>query len=128
MGRAIQSDKPVKLLVVDSLTAHFRAEYVGRGTLADRQQKLNRHLHDLLRFADLYDAVILVTNQMMSKPEVFYGDPNKPIGGHVLAHTSTFRLFLKKSKDNRRIARLIDSPSLPEGEAMFLVDTHGISD
>ncbi|MHC1570892.1 MAG: DNA repair and recombination protein RadA [Methermicoccaceae archaeon] len=123
-----ESDKPVKLLVVDSLTAHFRAEYVGRGTLADRQQKLNRHLHDLLRFADLYDAVILVTNQMMSKPEVFYGDPNKPIGGHVLAHTSTFRLFLKKSKDNRRIARLIDSPSLPEGEAMFLVDTHGISD
>lgn len=123
-----ESEMPVRLLVVDSLTAHFRAEYVGRGTLADRQQKLNRHLHDLLRFADLHDAVIVVTNQMMSRPEVFYGDLNKPVGGHVLAHTATFRIYLRKSKDNHRIARLIDSPSLPEGEATFRVGTHGISD
>jgi DNA repair protein RadA len=95
------SDKPVRLLIVDSLTAHFRAEYVGRGTLADRQQKLNKHMHDLMRFANLYNAAILVTNQVMEKPDAFFGDPTKPIGGHIVGHTATFRLYLRKSKGGK---------------------------
>ncbi|NYT01894.1 MAG: DNA repair and recombination protein RadA, partial [Methanosarcinales archaeon] len=104
-----KTERPVRLLVVDSVTAHFRAEYVGRGTLADRQQKLNKHLHDLMRFADLNNALIMVTNQVMAKPDTFFGDPTKPVGGHVLGHTATFRLYLRKSKGEKRIARLIDS-------------------
>jgi DNA repair protein RadA len=123
-----ESGKPVKLLVVDSVTAHFRAEYVGRGTLADRQQKLNRHLHDLMRFADLNNALILVTNQVMAKPDTFFGDPTKPVGGHILGHTATFRIYLRKSKGEKRIARLIDSPNLPDGEAIFSVTMEGLKD
>jgi DNA repair protein RadA len=122
------SDRPVRLLIVDSVTAHFRAEYVGRGTLADRQQKLNKHLHDLMRFADLNNALILVTNQVMSKPDTFFGDPTKPVGGHVLGHTATFRLYLRKSKGEKRIAKLVDSPNLPDGEAVFSVTTEGLKD
>jgi DNA repair protein RadA len=122
------TDKPVRLLIVDSLTAHFRAEYVGRGTLADRQQKLNKHMHDLMRFANLYNAAIVVTNQVMSKPDAFFGDPTKPIGGHIVGHTATFRLYLRKSKGEKRIARLVDSPNLPEGEAIFSVTTEGLKD
>jgi DNA repair protein RadA len=120
------SDTPVKLLIVDSLTAHFRAEYVGRGTLADRQQKLNRHLHDLMRFGSLNNAAILVTNQVQAKPDAFFGDPTRPIGGHILGHTATFRLYLRKSKGGKRIARLVDSPNLAEGEAIFSVEQEGI--
>jgi DNA repair protein RadA len=122
------SDKPVRLLIVDSVTAHFRAEYIGRGTLADRQQKLNKHLHALMRFADLNNALIMVTNQVMAKPDTFFGDPTKPVGGHVLGHTATFRLYLRKSKGEKRIARLVDSPNLPDGEAVFSVTTPGIKD
>ena len=122
------TDRPVRLLIVDSLTAHFRAEYVGRGTLADRQQKLNKHMHDLMRFASLYNAAIIVTNQVMSKPDAFFGDPTKPIGGHIVGHTATFRLYLRKSKGEKRIARLVDSPNLPEGEAIFSVTTEGLKD
>jgi DNA repair protein RadA len=122
------SDRPVRLLVVDSVTAHFRAEYVGRGTLADRQQKLNKHLHSLMRFSDLNNALILVTNQVMAKPDTFFGDPTKPVGGHVLGHTATFRLYLRKSKGEKRIARLVDSPNLPDGEAVFTVTTDGVKD
>jgi DNA repair protein RadA len=122
------SEKPVRLLIVDSVTAHFRAEYVGRGTLADRQQKLNKHLHDLMRFADLNNALILVTNQVMSKPDTFFGDPTKPVGGHVLGHTATFRLYLRKSKGEKRIARLVDSPNLPDGESVFSVTMEGLKD
>lgn len=122
------SGKPVRLLIVDSLTAHFRAEYVGRGTLADRQQKLNKHMHDLLKFGDLYNAAVVVTNQVMSKPDAFFGDPTKPIGGHIVGHTATFRLYLRKSKGEKRIARLVDSPCLPEGEAVFSVTTEGLAD
>ena len=125
---AKDSEWPVRLLIVDSVTAHFRAEYVGRGTLADRQQKLNKHLHDLMRFGDLNNALILVTNQVMSKPDTFFGDPTKPVGGHVLGHTSTFRLYLRKSKGEKRIARLVDSPNLPDGEAVFSVTMEGLKD
>jgi DNA repair protein RadA len=118
----------VRLLIVDSLTAHFRAEYVGRGTLADRQQKLNKHMHELMKFGSLYNAAILVTNQVMSKPDAFFGDPTKPIGGHIVGHTATFRLYLRKSKGEKRIARLVDSPNLPEGEAIFSVTMEGLKD
>lgn len=116
------------LLIVDSLTAHFRAEYVGRGALADRQQKLNRHMHDLLRWSDLNNGVVCVTNQVAAKPDAFFGDPTRPIGGHIVGHTATFRIYLRKSKGPKRIARLIDSPHLPEGEAVFTVSDKGIRD
>jgi DNA repair protein RadA len=119
---------PVRLLVVDSLTAHFRAEYIGRGALAERQQALNKHMHDLMRFGDLNNAVIAVTNQVAAKPDAFFGDPTRPIGGHIVGHTATFRVYLRKSKGGKRIARLIDSPHLPEAEAVFTVSEEGITD
>jgi DNA repair protein RadA len=120
--------KPVRLLIVDSLMAHYRAEYVGRGTLADRQQKLNKHMHALLRFGDLFNACVVVTNQVMSKPDTFFGDPTRPIGGHIVGHTATFRLYMRKSKGEKRIVRLVDSPNLPEGEAVIAVTGTGLED
>jgi len=130
VDKVIEMSKEIKtsLLIVDSLTAHFRAEYVGRGALADRQQKLNRHMHDLLRWSDLNNGVVCVTNQVSSKPDAFFGDPTRPIGGHIVGHTATFRIYLRKSKGPKRIARLIDSPYLPEGEAVFTVSNIGIRD
>ncbi|MEA3557781.1 MAG: DNA repair and recombination protein RadA [Candidatus Thermoplasmatota archaeon] len=127
-ARDIAKEFPIKLLIVDSLTSHFRAEYIGRGALADRQQKLNKHLHSILRFADLNKAAVAVTNQVAAKPDAFFGDPTRAIGGHILGHTSTFRLYLRKSKGNRRIARLIDSPNLPEGEAVITISEDGVRD
>jgi DNA repair protein RadA len=124
----LSKEIPASLLIVDSLTAHFRAEYVGRGALADRQQKLNRHMHDLLRWGDLNNGAVCVTNQVSAKPDAFFGDPTRPIGGHIVGHTATFRIYLRKSKGPKRIARLIDSPHLPEGEAVFSVSEQGIRD
>jgi DNA repair protein RadA len=118
----------VKLIIVDSLTSHFRAEYVGRGMLAERQQKLNRHLKELKQTADINNALVLVTNQVHSKPDAMWGDPTKPVGGHVLAHASTFRLYLRKAKGGRRIARLVDSPNLPDGECIYQVTEEGLRD
>jgi DNA repair protein RadA len=117
---------PVRLLSVDSLTAHFRAEYVGRGELADRQQKLNKHLHDLMRVGDLNNTAVLVTNQVSANPDSFFGDPTQPIGGNILGHTSTFRLYLRKSKGNKRIVRLVDAPNLADGEAVMRVEGDGL--
>ena len=118
--------KPVKLVVVDSLTGLFRSEYAGRGSLAERQQKLNRHMHDIFKVCDEYNAIGLVTNQVQSNPAVFFGDPTKPIGGNIVGHTATFRIYLRKSKGGKRIFRLVDSPNLPEGEATFLVEEGGL--
>ncbi len=118
----------IGLIIVDSLTSQFRADYVGRGTLADRQQKLNRHMHTLQRAGDLNNIAVVVTNQVMAKPDTFFGDPTAPIGGHIVGHTSTFRLYLRKSKGGKRVARLMDSPNLPDGEAIFMVTQEGIRD
>ena len=118
----------IGLVVIDSLTSQFRSDYTGRGTLATRQQKLNKHLHTLQRIADVHNVAIYVTNQVMSRPNVLFGDPTSPIGGHILGHQATFRLYLRKSKGEKRIARLIDSPSLPEGECVFIVNEKGVRD
>lgn len=118
----------IKLVVVDSLTGLFRAEYVGRGTLANRQQKLNSHLHTLQRLADRFNLAVFVTNQVMARPDIFFGDPTKAVGGHILGHAATYRLYLRKSKGDKRIARLVDSPCLPEGEAVFTITDKGIRD
>jgi DNA repair protein RadA len=118
----------IKLVVVDSLTSHFRADYVGRGALSDRQQKLNKHIHLLQKLADKYNVAIYVTNQVMDNPGILFGDPTTPIGGHVLAHAATYRVYLRKSKEEKRIARMVDSPNLPEGECVFKVTKDGIGD
>jgi len=123
-----KENEPIKLIIVDSLMALFRSEYAGRGTLADRQQKINRHMHHLQKLADTYNLAVYVTNQVMARPDIFFGNPTAAVGGHVLAHTSTYRVYLRKSKGDKRIARLIDSPHLPEGEAVFRVTAKGIKD
>jgi DNA repair protein RadA len=125
-GEHEESEWPIRLVCVDSLTAHFRAEYVGRGELAERQQKLNKHLHDLMRIGDLYNTSILVTNQVASNPDSYFGDPTQPIGGNILGHTSTFRIYLRKSKGDKRIVRLVDAPNLADGEAVMRVQDGGL--
>ncbi len=127
-AKEIIEEKNIKLVIVDSLTAHFRAEYVGRGKLAERQQKLNRHIHTLQRLADAFNIAVVVTNQVMAKPDILFGDPTEPVGGHVLAHAATYRVYLRKGKGEKRIARLVDSPHLPEGEAVFAITPEGIRD
>jgi DNA repair protein RadA len=119
----------VKLIIVDSLTAHFRSEYIGREMLAPRQQKLNKHMHKLIGLARAFNAVAVVTNQVMAKPDVFFGDAVHPIGGHIVGHTSHTRLYLRRaSRGPVRIARLVSSPYLPEGEEIFKVTENGIED
>lgn len=123
-----EQKKKVRLVVVDSLTSHFRAEFIGRGTLAERQQKLNRHMHILSKLASSHNLCVYVTNQVMAKPDQFFGDPTTAIGGHVVAHASTFRLYLRKGKKGTRVAKLIDAPNLPDGEVCFEVTETGLKD
>lgn len=119
----------VKLIIVDSLTAHFRSEYIGREMLAPRQQRLNKHMHKLIGLARAFNAVAVVTNQVMAKPDVFFGDAVHPIGGHIVGHTSHTRVYLRRAAHGPvRIARLVSSPYLPEGEEIFKVTENGIED
>ena len=122
------SEKNIKLLIIDSLTSHFRADYVGRGELAPRQQKLNRLLHNLQRLADSHNIAVFVTNQVLANPAILFGDPTRPIGGHVLAHQATYRVYLRKSSGEKRIAKMMDSPNLPPGECVFKITPDGIRD
>ncbi len=119
----------VRVIIVDSLTSHFRSEYLGREMLQERQQKLNKHMHMLIKLARGFNAVAVVTNQVMSKPDVFFGEAIHPVGGHIVAHTSHTRVFLRKSaRGPVRIARLVSSPYLAEGEGVFRVSERGIED
>jgi DNA repair protein RadA len=128
IGEVIEKGKNIKLIIVDSIIGYFRSEYIGRGMLAERQQKLNKHLHTLLRLSELYNLAVVISNQVMTKPDAFFGDPTEPVGGHIVAHNCTTRVYLRKSKGNQRIARLIDSPYLPEAEVVFMIEEDGIKD
>jgi DNA repair protein RadA len=124
---AIIEEHNVKLIVADSAVGLFRAEYLGRGTLSVRQQKLNHFVHLLVRIAETYDCAAIATNQVMASPDVFFGDPTRPIGGNVVAHTSTYRIYFKKS-GKKRIARMVDSPHHPEEEVIFALGEAGVID
>jgi DNA repair protein RadA len=116
-----------KLVIIDSIISLHRAEFIGRGTLADRQQRLNTILHKLVRVAELLNVAIVITNQVQTSPDTFFGDPTKAAGGNVIGHTSTYRIYLRKSGDNR-IAKMIDSPYHPYSDIRFTVNEKGIDD
>lgn len=120
-----------RVLIVDSIIALFRNDYSGRGELAERQQKLNQMLGRLMKIAEEFNMAVFITNQMCSDPGgglTFVADPKKPIGGHVLAHASTTRLSLRKGRAENRIAKIYDSPDVPEAEAMYAIAVGGIID
>ncbi len=128
IAEMVKAGEPIKLLIIDSLTAHFRAEYAGRGQLADRQQKLNRYMHDLMKLAETHNIAVYVTNQVMSNPAQMFGDPTTPIGGNIVGHASTYRLYLRRGKQGSRVAKLIDSPNLPDDECVYYVTGEGLKD
>lgn len=120
-------DNGVRLIVVDSLMAHYRSEYLGRETLAPRQQNVNKFLHKLKRLSQAFNAVAVVTNQVVATPDSSYGvQAPKPIGGHVVGHAVHTRIYLRKGRENLRIAKIVASPFLPEGEAPFRITAEGI--
>jgi len=126
LGSQVRSSN-VRLVVVDSAVAHYRAEFLGRGTLSERQQRLNRFMHSLVRTSEVFNVAVVATNQVQSSPDTFFGDPTKATGGHVVAHTSTYRIYVRKSGKNR-VARMVDSPYHPEREAIFVLNERGIDD
>ncbi|CAI2176665.1 4750_t:CDS:10 [Funneliformis geosporum] len=120
-----------RLLIIDSIIALFRTDYAGRGELAERQQKLNIMLSRLTKISEEYNVAVYITNQVQADPGsnmMFVSDPRKPIGGHVLAHASTVRLYLRKGRGDERIAKVYDSPDMPEAEAPYTISAGGIID
>jgi DNA repair protein RadA len=121
-------ENDIKLVIVDSMIGHFRGEYIGRENLSERQQTLNSQLHKLLRLTEAFNLPVIVTNQVQANPAQFFGDPNKPAGGHVMAHACTHRVYLRKGKQGTRVAKVIDSPYLPENSTRFKITEKGIED
>lgn len=128
VSELIKEGEPIKLMIIDSLTAHFRAEFSGRGQLADRQQRLNRYLHNLMRIAETNNLAVYVTNQVMSDPAQLFGDPTKAIGGNIVGHACTYRMYFRRGKKDSRVAKLIDSPNLPDNETVFMIEAGGLRD
>lgn len=126
MGKYIDDFK-AKMIIIDSIISLHRAEFAGRGTLADRQQRLNGLMHKLVRIAEIYNVAVIVTNQVQSTPDTFFGDPTKPAGGNVIGHASTYRIYLRKAGSDR-VAKIIDSPYHPYSDARFTVNEKGVDD
>ncbi|KAL1451472.1 hypothetical protein WDU94_005848 [Cyamophila willieti] len=120
-----------KLLIIDSAIALFRVDFSGRGELADRQQKLAQYMARLQRLSEEFNVAVFITNQMTSDPGAtmsFQADPKKPVGGNIMAHASTTRISLRKGRAETRIAKIYDSPDMPEAEAMFAITNGGVTD
>lgn len=128
---AMMAESRYALIVIDSATALYRTDYSGRGELSARQMHLARFLRMLLRLADEFGVAVMVTNQVVAQVDgaaMFSADPKKPIGGNIMAHASTTRLYFRKGRGEQRICKIYDSPCLPEGEAIFAINTDGIGD
>ncbi|CAM9322725.1 unnamed protein product, partial [Phaeothamnion confervicola] len=123
------SDGPIRVVIIDSIMALFRTEFCGRGELSERQQKLGHHLLALTRLSEEFNMAVVYSNQTMADPGAMamFAVP-KPVGGHVLAHASTTRISLKKGKGEERIAKIFDSPMMPEAEATYAITSGGIRD
>lgn len=119
--------KNIRLIICDSSTGLFRSEYIGRGNLSDRQGQLNRFVTLISRIATRYKCAVILTNQVMKDPGQMFGDPTKPIGGDIFAHSSTYRVYFRKSGKNR-IAKMVDSPGHAETEVNFALNARGITD
>lgn len=121
-----------RLVIVDSIMANFRVDYSGRGELNERQQKLNQHLFRLNRLSEEFNVAVFMTNQVQSDPGASAlfasADGRKPVGGHVLAHASATRILLRKGRGDERVAKLQDSPDMPEKECVYVISEKGITD
>ena len=116
-----------KLVVLDSIISLHRAEFSGRGTLAERQQKLNTLVHRLLRVAEIYNVAVVVTNQVQTQPDSFFGDPTRPAGGNVIGHACTYRIYLRKAGGDR-VALMVDSPYHAYADTRFQITSKGVED
>lgn len=127
---AIMSQDRYSLLVVDSATALFRTDYMGRGELSERQMEMAQFLRQLTRLAEEFGVAVFITNQVVADPGgmSFAKDSTKPIGGNIIAHASTTRLRLRKGRGENRIMTVYDSPTLPEADAQFAIGVSGICD
>uniref|UniRef100_H3GER8 DNA repair protein RAD51 homolog n=1 Tax=Phytophthora ramorum TaxID=164328 RepID=H3GER8_PHYRM len=127
---AMMAESRFALVIVDSATALFRTDYSGRGELAARQQELAKFLRALTRMADEFGVAVVITNQMTANPDsgMFAKDPLQPIGGNIMAHASCTRLRLKKGRGENRVMKVVDSPILPESEAIYSITEQGIQD
>ena len=128
LGKYIEQYK-ARLVIIDSIISLHRAEYSGRETLSERQQRLNIMLHKLVRLAEIYNVAIVYTNQVQSIPDIPFGtvDPTRAAGGNIIAHASTYRIFLRKAGRNR-IAIMLDSPHHAYGQVKFTISEGGVKD
>jgi len=122
----ILDDKKPKLVILDGAIGQFREEYLGRGTLAERQMQIARLMSHIKNISFYFRCAVVFTNQVQSDPAMMFGDPIKPIGGNVVAHASTYRLYFKKS-GKKRLARMIDSPEHAMADAEYILDARGMS-
>jgi DNA repair protein RadA len=121
------NDFKAKLVLIDGIVSLHRAEFAGRGTLADRQQRLNSMLHKIMRLADIFNIAVVITNQVQSAPDTFFGDPTKAAGGNIVAHSSTYRIYLRKSGENR-LAKMVDSPYHQYSDTRLTINERGADD
>lgn len=103
-----------KLVIVDSLTSLFRAEYIGLDALKTRQQEINGILNQMRRVAAATDAVFAYTNQVMAGIGGYVSIPNLPVGGHIISHASDYRFYTRAKKGGVRVLELQDNAGLPE--------------
>jgi len=128
-GLMVNDEDRFAMVVVDSIMGVFRVDYSGRGELAERQQNLGRVLSKLQKMSEEFNVAVVLTNQVMSDPGggcAFMPSHPKPVGGHILAHFSTTRVFLRKGRAEQRVAKIYDSPWLPESECTFEIYTGGV--
>ncbi len=119
------AEQNYKFVVLDSFTGLFRAEYTGLDQLKLRQQDMNNILNQMRRTAAATGAVFAYSNQVMANISSYGGNPNAPVGGHVLSHASDYRFYVRRIKDDERKITLQDNAGVPEFDVTLKIGWGG---
>ncbi len=115
----------IKLVIIDSVIKNYRAEFIGRSNLVERQQRLLKFMHALNTLAFNHDIAVVITNQVSDRPES--RGKYKPTGGNVLGHSVTHRISLLEYGPVI-FARLVKSAYYPIADCRLQIDESGVTD
>ena len=95
-------------------------------------------LHKQIRLAEIYNVAIVLTNRVQSQSDNdssfgnsggsgFARNSLRVVGGNIMGHACTYRIFLRKIGRDR-IAIMYDSPYHAYDQVRFMISENGIED
>ncbi|GAX84288.1 hypothetical protein CEUSTIGMA_g11710.t1 [Chlamydomonas eustigma] len=124
LERFLQADPEVGIIIVDSVTFHFRQDF---RDLAHRTRVLTKMAQDFMAVAERHSIAVVFMNQVTTKVQEGLESRLIPALGDSWGHAASTRVILYW-QDDSRYAHVYKSPCQQAQKAQYLVSTDGVRD